>query len=142
MQGNHIEHRPFKGHGVNNPGWGLSDNMTKIMSHSAQPDEPSLRASRSLVWAVAPRPNTADSIIRHRYDDPKTVAEPAKVSARAGRQLRDAAHCYQQHSCGSCNAEPLRRRPALWTCIPRDLTCVHGSSENLLAAAKRTCFTH
>jgi hypothetical protein len=69
----------FKGHGVNNPGWGLSDNMTKIMSHNCQPDEDSLRANRSLVWAVAPRPNTADSIIRHRYDDPSAVPEPAKV---------------------------------------------------------------
>jgi hypothetical protein len=64
---------------VNNPGWGLSDNMTKIMSHSCQPDEASLRANRSLVWAVAPRPNTADSIIRHRYDDPRASPEPAKV---------------------------------------------------------------
>jgi hypothetical protein len=71
---------------VNNPGWGLSDNMTKIMSHSGQPDEASLRASKSLVWAVAPRPNTCDRIIRHRYDDPKTAAEPAKVSSCSNTQ--------------------------------------------------------
>ncbi|WIA09278.1 hypothetical protein OEZ85_008686 [Tetradesmus obliquus] len=98
-EGNHIEHRPFKGHGVNNPGWGLSDNMTKIMSHSAQPDEPSLRASRSLVWAAAPRPNTADSIIRHRYDDPKTVAEPAKLGERTLTPASRAVNLEESRSC-------------------------------------------
>jgi hypothetical protein len=82
LQASYVEHKPWKGHGVNNPGYGLSDNMTKIMSHSCQPDEASLRANKSLVWSVAPRPNTADSIIRHRYDDPKSVPEPAKVRMR------------------------------------------------------------
>lgn len=72
-------HKSSRKPGSSNPGWGLSDNMTKIMTHSGQPDEASLKAHRSIVWAVAPRPNTADSIIRHRYDDPKSQAQPAQV---------------------------------------------------------------
>ncbi|KAF6262528.1 hypothetical protein COO60DRAFT_1495517 [Scenedesmus sp. NREL 46B-D3] len=98
-KGSSMEHRPWRHHGVNNPGWGLSDNMTKIMSHSCQPDEASLRANKSLVWAVAPRPNTSDSIIRHRYDDPKTQAEPAKLGERTLTPTSRKVNLAESRSC-------------------------------------------
>jgi hypothetical protein len=68
--------------------------MTKIISHSGEPDEASLAVSKSLVWAVAPRPNTCDSIIRHRYDDPKSPAEPAKV--RKVASIQQSCWCCMQ----------------------------------------------
>eukprot|EP00879_Flechtneria_rotunda_P004426 GHRR01004677.1.p1 GENE.GHRR01004677.1~~GHRR01004677.1.p1 ORF type:complete len:279 (+),score=63.20 GHRR01004677.1:274-1110(+) len=71
-----------RGTGAANPGRVLNAGMTKVVAFDEDSTkEDFFRPSQSFVWCVAPRPNTADNIIRHRMSDPNTEAKPAKLDA-------------------------------------------------------------
>lgn len=60
--------------GSANPGRGLSGSLTAALS-GGQP----AACEASCAWQAVARPNTADSIIRHRWSNPETEAKPVQV---------------------------------------------------------------
>ncbi|KAF8073042.1 hypothetical protein HT031_000703 [Scenedesmus sp. PABB004] len=78
------ERRPIRKAGEANPGWGIAEHMAKTLAFTGEAWEERRRSARRQVWTVAAEhaPNTADSIIRHRHDDPELDAEPAATGER------------------------------------------------------------
>lgn len=93
----HTPRRACRKAGEHNPGWGLSEHMTDMLSCDPEA-KPTPALARE--WSLGPRPNTADSILRHRYDDPSLEAQPALV--RKIVRCPGAAIMCPQCLCGAC----------------------------------------
>jgi hypothetical protein len=113
-------HKPHRGRGSANPGWGLSDEMVQTLAFNAEGSKASpLQRPDKLVWTVAQVPrNPIADLLRHRMSDPAIEASAAKVrlsscacplSAGEGRQpaaahpvCNDAAHDMLEHAACPC----------------------------------------